>query len=296
MEDWLGSTFICWTLAIAVVGWIGTILWELYAKEPIIEFRLLKNRNFAIASTLFFVFGFGLFGTTTLVPQLLQSLYGFRAIDAGLVLGPGAFVITVLAPISAQLIQRHFVHPKVMMLFSLSAVAASMWYFSSLNLATDGGHYLLGRVFQGIGYGFFFVPVNMIAYSMLRPDQNNKASSLTNLFRNWGGSFGIAMVTTLGERRQNVHQINVGSSLGSTSLSLQHHIQGMTDYLISKGFTTPDAVSAAYGTVYSQLHEQTQFLAFMDCFRVIGWLTLAAVPVAFLVKRFVPAGKPSVGH
>jgi DHA2 family multidrug resistance protein len=296
IDDWLGSNFICWTLGIAVLGWIGTILWELYVDEPIIDFRLLKNRNFAIAAVLFFIFGIGLFGTTTLVPQLLQALYGYRAIDAGLVLGPGALVITVLAPISAFLLQKRIVSPKTMMTFSLSVVGASLWHFSTMNLDTNGGHYLMGRVFQGIGYGFFFVPVNMIAYSMLRPEQNNKASSLTNLFRNWGGSFGIAFITTAAERRQDLHQVNVGSGLGSSSQGLQQHIHAMTSYLVSKGFTGPDAAIGAYGPIYRQLHDQTQFLAFMDCFRVIGWLTLASVPLAFLIRKFVPSDTPSAGH
>src|SRR5262249_46043190 len=79
IEDWFGSPFICWMLAVGVIGWIATVVWELRLKEPIIEFRLLANRNFAIANVLFLLFGFGLFGSTTLIPQLLQSLYGYRA-------------------------------------------------------------------------------------------------------------------------------------------------------------------------------------------------------------------------
>jgi hypothetical protein len=156
--------------------------------EPIIEFRLLSSRNFAIASALFFVFGFGLFGSTTLIPQILQSLYGYRATDAGLVLGPGALVITFFAPIAAQLIQRQIVPARVFLTISIMTVGAAMWYYSTFTLATDYSHYALARAYQGLGYGFFFVPVNVLAYSQLRPDQNNRASSLTNLFRNWGGS------------------------------------------------------------------------------------------------------------
>jgi DHA2 family multidrug resistance protein len=123
IDDWFGSGFITTTILIALFGWIGTVVWELYIKEPIIDFRLLNNRNFAIASGLFFVFGIGLFGT--LIPQLLQSLYGYRAIDAGLILGPGALVITCLAPISAQLLQRNVVSAKTLVLASLAAFAAT---------------------------------------------------------------------------------------------------------------------------------------------------------------------------
>ncbi len=143
-----------------------------------------EERNFAIACILFLVFGVGLFGTTTLIPKMLQSLYGYRAIDAGLVLGPGALVITLLAPISAQLLQRHIVSAKTLMFFSLMFIGIAMIVFSNMTLATNSAHYQWIRAIQGLGYGLFLVPVNIIAYSKLRPDQNNKASSMTNLARN----------------------------------------------------------------------------------------------------------------
>ncbi len=294
IEDWFGSPFICWMLGIGVAGWIATVLWELRLKDPVIDFRLLANRNFAIASVLFLIFGFGLFGSTTLIPQMLQSLYGYRAIDAGLVLGPGALVITLFAPIAAQLIQRKLVQPRLLIVVSMTIGAAAMWYYSTFNLATDHAHYVLARAFQGLGYGFFFVPVNVIAYSQLSPDQNNKASSLTNLFRNWGGSFGIAFITTATERRAQFHQTNVGATIASPQIA--ERASALTNYLIHQGFTGPDAALGAQQYLYQQLQHQVSLLAFMDCFRVIGWLTLAAVPLMLLVRGFKVAGKAPVGH
>jgi DHA2 family multidrug resistance protein len=296
IDDWFGSSFITAMIAIAVLGWIGTVLWEGWVKEPIIDFGLLKNRNFAIASILFFVFGIGLFGTTTLIPQMLQSLYGYRAIDAGLVLGPGALVITLLAPISAQLLQRHLVSAKTLAFGSLSFIALAMFVYSNMNLDTNGSHYLWERALQGVGYGLFLVPVNIIAYSQLRPDQNNKASSLTNLFRNWGGSFGIAFITTASERRANFHQLNLGSHLGTSSQSLQQNTQSMVSHLMQYGFTSADAGPASLGVVYQQLLRQSVFLGFMDCFRVIGWLTLAMIPAVILVRKFKGGGSAPAGH
>jgi DHA2 family multidrug resistance protein len=296
IEDWFGSVFICWMLATGIIGWIATIAWELRLKEPIIEFRLLANRNFAIASVLFFVFGFGLFGSTTLIPQILQSLYGYRATDAGLVLGPGALVITLFAPIAAQLIQRQIVPARVLLMISITTVGAAMWYYSTFTLATDYNHYALARAFQGLGYGFFFVPVNVLAYSQLRPDQNNRASSLTNLFRNWGGSFGIAFITTAAERRRQFHQTNLGSAIGATSQQLSDRVASLMNYFVTKGFSGPDAATAAQGYLYQQLQRQVSLLSFMDCFRVIAWLTLAAVPLLFLVQRFKSAGKSPAAH
>jgi DHA2 family multidrug resistance protein len=296
IEDWFGSPFICWALGIGILGWITTVVWELRRKEPIIDFRLLASRNFAIASALFLVFGIGLFGSTTLIPQLLQSLYGYTATDAGLVLGPGALVITFFAPISAQLIQRRIVSPRALLTTSILTVGAAMWYFSTFNLATDYKHYALARAFQGLGYGFFFVPVNVLAYSQLRPDQNNRASSLTNLFRNWGGSFGIAFITTATERRHQFHQTNLGSAIGATSQQLAGRLHTLTDYFVTKGFTGPDAAAAANGYLYNQLQYQVSLLSFMDCFRVIAWLTFAAAALLLLIQRFTPAGKAPAGH
>jgi MFS transporter, DHA2 family, multidrug resistance protein len=212
------------------------------------------------------------------------------------VLGPGALVITLFAPVSAQLIQRGIVHPRTLMVLSLLTGAAAMWYYSTFNLATDYGHYALARGFQGLGYGFFFVPVSVIAYSQLKPDQNNKASSLTNLFRNWGGSFGIAFITTASERRRDFHQTNIGAGLDATSQQLGARVTEMTNYLIHQGMTGADAAQAAYGAVYKQLEAQISLLAFMDCFRVIAWLTLAAVPLLLFMRRFKPAGKAPAAH
>ena len=296
IDDWFGSPTISWMFAISVICWAAAIYWELNHPDPIIELRLLANRNFAIASAFYFIFGVGLFATTTMIPQVLQSLYGYRAIDAGLVLGPGAFVITILAPVGAQLIQRGIAHPKTLLLFSLVVVFLAMMDYSHFTLQTDYDHYALARALQGLGYAFFFVPISVIAYSQLRPDQNNRASSITNLARNWGGSFGIALVTALSERRQDLHQARVGDTIAPSSGGIQQSIRATASYLTAHGFPAADAMRAATLRYYNQLGEQTRLLGFMDCFRIIGWLTLAMVPAVFFVRKFKVGGKAPAGH
>ena len=296
IDDWFGSPVITSMFAISMIAWAGAIYWELHHPDPIIELRLLANRNFAIASAFYFVFGVGLFATTTMIPQILQSLYGYRAIDAGLVLGPGAFVITLLAPVGAQLIQRGIVHPKALLLFSLVVVFWAMMDYSRFTLQTDYNHYALARALQGLGYAFFFVPISVIAYSQLRPDQNNRASSITNLARNWGGSFGIALVTALSERRQDLHQARTGDTLAASSGTLQQSIRSTAEYLTAHGFPAADSMRAATLRYYNLLEAQTRLLGFMDCFRVIGWLTLALVPAVFFIRKFKVGGKAPAGH
>jgi DHA2 family multidrug resistance protein len=296
IDDWFGSPAICWLTAIAIICWGTAIWWELRSPDPIIDLHLLRSRNFTIAVLLLFTFGFSLFATTVMIPQVLQSLYGYRAIDAGLVLGPGAFVITMLAPVGAQLVQRKLVKPKHMLIFSLTLIALSMFHYSNMTLQTDYSHYAWDRAYQGLGYAFFFVPLNVVAYSQLRPEQNNRASSLTNFFRNWGGSVGIAFINTMSDRRAALHQERVGSHLTASNPGLQQAVIAMTHKLTVLGYSAADSSHAAYAYYARQLEDQTRLLAFMDCFHVIGWLVLAALPLAFLIQPFAAPAKAPEGH
>jgi DHA2 family multidrug resistance protein len=296
IDDWFGSTFICWMLVLGVGCLTAAVFWELHQPDPVIDFRMLKIRNFAIANVFYFVFGFGLFASTTMIPQMLQQLYGYRAIDAGLVLGPGAFVITLLAPVGAQLVQRRIIHPRILLFGAVMVVGFSMLHYSHLNLQTDYDHYAWARALQGLGYAFFFVPLSVIAYSQLAPNQNNKASSLTNFFRNWGGSFGIAFITTMAERRQDFHQSRVGDNLAASNLGLQSGIHQTAAFLHAQGFSQADAVRAATLRYYSKLADQTHLLAFMDCFHMIAVVTFVAAPLVLFTRNFKLGGKAPEGH
>ena len=154
----------------------------------------------------------------------------------------------------------------------------------------------MARVYQGLGYAFFFVPLSVITYSQLRPEQNNKASSLTNFFRNWGGSFGVAFVTTVAARRQQVHQATLGTNIFPSSPASQEFLGRLTDYLQVRGMSHADAIHSAYGILSGRLQAQASLLAFMDCFYILGLLTLAAAPLALLTKSFKPDSGASAGH
>lgn len=296
IDDWFGSNFITCMFVVAIAALGAAIFWELRQSDPVIQLRLLKSRNFAIANFCYFVFGVGLFASTTMIPQILQSLYGYRAIDAGLVLGPGALVITVLAPVGAQLVQRQIVSPKILLLGAVLVVGLSFLHYGHFNLDTDYNHYALARALQGLGYAFFFVPLSVIAYSQLKPNENNKASSLTNFFRNWGGSFGIAFINTFSDRRLNFHQASMGYNLPASSPWLQQHVQQSAAFLQARGFAPADAVKVAYAQVYNQLQAHAHLLAFMDCFHLIGVMTLLAAPLVLLTGRFKLGGGAPGGH
>jgi DHA2 family multidrug resistance protein len=283
-DDWLESHFISIFLAIAVVAIAIAIWWEWRHDDPVVELTLLRERNFAIANVYYFLFAFGLFGSTVLIPEMLQTLFGYTATNAGLVLGPGAAVITLLAPFVVRILPR--IGAKRLLACSFTIAALSFFYYSWMTTGTDYFHFALARGFQGFGYAFMFVPVSQLAYSYLPRNKNNKGSSLTNLCRNWGGSFGIAFVTTMLERRTQYHQSVLVSNLTSADASVRQFVRTSSHFLVTRGSSTPDAIHQAYGMVGNVMTQQATMLAFMDCFHLLALVVLAGLPLAFLIRRF----------
>jgi len=293
-DDWFGSHFITAFLAIAVVTIAVAIWWEWHHREPVVELTLLRERNFAISTIYYFIFAFGLFGSTVLIPEMLQTLFGYTATDAGLVLGPGAAVITLLAPVVVRI--APWFGAKRLLGASFTIAALSFVYYSHLTIQTDYFHFTLARCLQGFGYAFMFVPVSQLAYSYLPRNKNNKASSLTNLCRNWGGSFGIAFVTTMLERRTQYHQSVLVANLTSANAGVRQFLGTSSHYLVTRGSSGPDAVYQAYGLVAHMMTQQASMLAFMDCFQLLALVVIAGLPLAFLVRHFEVGKGGSAGH
>jgi MFS transporter, DHA2 family, multidrug resistance protein len=286
-EDWFESRFIVVFFAISMAALLFAIIWEWRHPDPVVEIRLLGDRNFALANIFYFLFGFTLYGSTVLIPQMLQRLYGYTATDAGLVLGPGAFVIVMLAPVVVRILPK--VGVKGLLGFGYFVFALAMWFFASFTLATDYQHEALARCLQGLGIATLFVPVSQLAYSNLPKNKNNKASSLTNLFRNQGGSFGIAFVTTLLARRAQYHQSVLVAHTTPLDARYRQFLDTLTNYFSTHGFSHPDAAARAQAMAFNLLERQATFLAFQDCFTVLGWFVLLGVPLVFLIKKFKPA-------
>jgi len=257
-EDWFESHFIVAFFSIAIASLAIAIVWELRHPDPVVELGLLRERNFALANSFYFLFGFVLFGSTVLIPQMLQSLYGYTATDAGLVLGPGAMVIVIMAPIIVLLVKRIPVAWLIGLGFTI--LGCAMWYFASFNLATDYKNEALARAVQGFGIAFLFVPTSQLAYSYLPRNKNNKASSLTNLFRNQGGSFGIAFVTTILERRTQFHRIVLASHITSSDLNLKATLAGLTSQFLQGGYSVADAGTRAMAQVEALLERHAALL------------------------------------
>jgi DHA2 family multidrug resistance protein len=283
-DDWFESRFIVVCFTVTAISLIAACVWELNHPDPVVELRLLRIRNFALANIFYFMFGFTLFGSTVLIPQMLQSLYGYTATDAGLVLGPGAFVIVLMAPIVVRLVKR--IPVAVLIGFGYTVFGLAMWWFASFNLAADYRHEAMARGLQGFGIAFLFVPVSQLAYSYLPKDKNNKASSLTNLFRNQGGSVGIALMTTVLARRSQFHQTVLTPHITAYDSAVTSNLSSTAERLMSSGYTAADAAVRAQAQLYEMVQRHASMLGFLDCFWVLGVVAFAGPVLALCIKKF----------
>jgi len=292
-EDWLESRFIVLFFSVAVLALIAAAVWEWRHPDPVVEIRLLANRNFAIANVYYFLFGFALFGSTVLIPQMLQTLYGYTATDAGLVLGPGAFVIVALAPVIVRILPKVGIKPLIFVGYVIFGIA--MWQYASIDLGTDYKHVALLRALQGLGIAPVFVPVSQLAYSYLPKHKNNKASSLTNLFRNQGASVGIAFVTTLLARRTQYHQSVLVAHATPLQQRYQETLNTLSRYFVTHGFAAPDAALHAKAQLARLIQQQAAFLGFLDCFWLLGCACMIGAPLVFFTRKF-RSGGPGGAH
>src|SRR5215472_8906112 len=196
-----------------------------------------------------------------------------------------------MAPIVVRLIPKTGV--KKLMVFASIVVGLSMWRYASLDLGSDYNAYMLARVLQGVGLGFFFVPVSSLAYSYLPLTKNNKASSITNLFRNLGGSFGVAFVTTVLERRSQFHHGVIVQPLTPENPVFTQRLETVTQYLMSAGTSAADAGQKAYALLSKTADQQAALLGTLDCFRMLGWVAMFTLVVALASKPFRNPGPPT---
>jgi DHA2 family multidrug resistance protein len=224
---------------------------------------------------------------------MLQTLYGYTATDAGLVLGPGAFVIVALAPLIVRILPKVGIKPLIFVGYVTFGIA--MWQYASIDLGTDYKHVALLRALQGLGIAPVFVPVSQLAYSYLPKHKNNKASSLTNLFRNQGASVGIAFVTTLLARRTQYHQSVLVAHATPLQQRYQETLNTLSRYFVTHGFAAPDAALHAKAQLARLIQQQAAFLGFLDCFWLLGCACMIGAPLVFFTRKF-RSGGPGAAH
>ncbi|MBS0278134.1 MAG: DHA2 family efflux MFS transporter permease subunit [Proteobacteria bacterium] len=288
-NDWFGSHLIVLSGLIALVCLVAVVVWELHTKDPIIDFRVLKERNLAIGTMAMLLLGFVLYGSTTLLPLMLQTLLGYTAMLSGLVLSPGGLVILFAMPIVGVLLRK--MQPKWLVVFGVAVSSMGLLYMARFTLDVDMRTAVTARIIQSVGLAFLFVPINTAAFSFVPRDRTNYATGLINLARNIGGSSGIAFVTTMLARRGQAHQQALVSHLTPSNPTFQTTLQQIAATLQARGMSAADALHQAYGMVYGTVQRQASMLAFADAFWLLGILFLGVAPLMFFMKK--SKGAPS---
>jgi len=283
-DDWFESHFITGLTLVSVASLIFVIFWEWKQKDPIIDLHLFRDRNFAVSNLLMFMLGFALLGSTLLLPLFMQTMLGYTAEQSGLALMPGGLTIMALLPLVGFLLSRY--SPRWMLVFGLVVLAASLFRMTGFNLQIDFRTTTIARVLQAVGMAFLFVPINTAAYAFLPREKNNAASGLMNLARNIGGSVGISVVTTMLDRRAQMHLTNLSSHLSASNHELQSRLKGLMLMLESHGGRPGGAYAILQGTVL----RQATMLSYIDCFWFLGVAILCMIPAVFLMRKSKAGG------
>jgi DHA2 family multidrug resistance protein len=293
--DWFSSNFILGFQIASTACLVGAIFWEYYHPHPIIDIRLFKNRNFTISCVLMFMLGAALFGATVLLPQLVQTLMGYTAEQAGLVLSPGAVVIILLLPFVGRLVGK--VDPRWMIAFGFAMAGLGLLHMTEVNPAMDMKTIIWLRVIQMVGVAFLFVPIQTMTYVGVPMEKNNNVSGMINLARNMGGSIGIAGLETVLARRTQFHQGILVAHTSGLDRPFQSAFSAASQAFTQAGYDAVTAAQMAYGQIYGMMQAQAAWLAYIDTIWLYGIICVAVVPLAFLMKRPKRgAGPAPAGH
>ena len=281
-DDWFAATWIRWFAGISAVCLIAFIHRELTSEDPILDLRVLRNRNFAVGTLLMTMLGIILYSMIAMLPLFLQILMGYSALLTGLAMTPrglGAFAANLIAGWLIGIVDS-----RVMIAAGFLMVGLSGLMFSHMNLQIAMSHVVWANFLNGVGMSMIFVTLAATTMSTLRNEQMGTAASIFNLMRNIGGSLGIAGTTTFLARGAQTHQAILVSHLTPYDPAYQRWLRTAQAGLAPK-VGEPAARSKALGLLYGVLLQQAQLLSFMDIFRVLAILCLLGVPLAFLFQR-----------
>ena len=294
-DDWFGSHFITTLIIISAVSLVSLVVWEWFAKTPIIDVQMFKNFNFAGACLMLFMLGILLFSSLVLMPLFLQTLLGYTSELAGLALSAGGLLLLLETPFVGQLTTK--VQARRLIAVGWLALAAAMFYSTTridLQMSFNAAVWL--RVSQVVGLGFLFTPITLVAYVGVPTEKNNSVAGIANFMRNMGSSVGTSMVTTLIARRSQFHQLRLVEKTRVDNPNFVNSAQGLTKHFISNGLGRHEALATAYAQIYQAVQTQAASLAYIDTFKVLCIMAAIMFFLSFFLERNEPGGGAHVAE
>jgi MFS transporter, DHA2 family, multidrug resistance protein len=285
-KDWFESTTITWMTALVAVSLVSAVIWELRTSDPVVDFRMLRERNFAISSLTMFAVGFVVYGSVVLYPIYLQTLMGYTATSSGMVLSPGGIFMLLTMPVVGLLLQK--VEARWLIATGLIVGALALFEMGRFNLDVDFRTAVWAFALRSFGEALLFVPINAAAFYYVARGKTNNGTGLMNLARNIGGSLGIAVVTTVLARRAQYHQGILAGHLTNADDAFRTMLSAARGLLFTRGADPVQAGEQAQTLMYAMLQRQSAMMAFADAFWLLGVVYLCLVPLMFLMKKTKP--------
>lgn len=288
-EDWLSSHFIVSLSVISAITFVLFIWWELRVEHPIVNLRILKDRNLAIGALLLFLVGAVLYGTTSVLPMLMQTLLGWTATTAGFVMSPrglGAILGSILA---ARVLSTKIIDGRAWMALGCLTLGWSMFVLGGVNAQTDVQHLITPIIISGIAITTIFVPMSTYSMATVPIEYTGDATGVTSLLRNLGGSVGISLITTFIARGSQANQALQVGHLSPYEPNFAERLNQVASGF--GGMDNPDAVQKAYAVLNLGLQQQSALWAYIDQFRFLALVCLACAPLVFLFLKPTNNGK-----
>ena len=284
--DWLGSTFIRVMFALSIIGYVGGVTYLLRAKNPAVNLRVFKDRNFALSWIGMAFMGFVLYASAIIMPLFSQTVLGYNSVWAGLMLAPGAVVLCVMIPIVSQVL--NVVPVKWVIASGGIALAASCYYSMSIVPDLDFFHITLFRSAQTAALALLFVPLSASAYSTISPEVKDSAASLFTMARNVYGGVGISIGQALVTEHEQIRQAHLVKNLDPTNQPYNDLLQSVQQAIMTYGGAAEQAVLQAPGQVFQMLQVQASTLAYTDVFFIVGLISLAITVAAVFMSNVTP--------
>ncbi len=290
--DWFSSPFIRICAVVAALGLLSALIWEWYQKHPMVDFRMLKDRNLGLATLGMLIFGAVLYSTTALLPLMVQTLMGYDAHEAGMVLAPGGIAIFFLMPLVGFLVPR--VPTRWLVTFGVLVNIVALMMMGSLSLQADFAAVVWCRIVQGLGLAFLFVPFNTAAFGYIRKERISDASGILNLFRNIGGSIGIAAAVAYVKNESQIQQNFLAAHVNPMNPAYHSAIGTIVGALRRGGVSAAGALHAAQAVLYGLVKNQAGMLGYIHAYHLLAAAFVLVIPIAMLLRtpRFktAPAG------
>ncbi|WP_234110601.1 DHA2 family efflux MFS transporter permease subunit [Chryseobacterium sp. R2A-55] len=284
-EDWFDSKVIIFLTATAVIGFILFLWRELTFRYPIVELRVLKNGNLRIGTVMSFILGFGLYGSTFIIPLYTQSIMGWTALQSGALMIPAALTTAFMMPIIGRLLTRGAKQQILVSLGLLIFFIYSFWGYKILTPDTGKSDFFWMLIVRGAGLGLLFIPITSLALSTLKGQEIGQGAAFTGMMRQLGGSFGIAAITTFIANQTVLHRANLDAHLDMNDFNVQQRIAGLKASFQAKGLTPDAALQSAYKIMDLSVLKQATVLSYMDVFLYLGILFLICIPFVLFVKE-----------